>query len=70
MKKAKNGKRSGNLMAEEEFSLLKQTVIETVMKASDELRSGKADADPCEEKSCAYCKMKAVCRSKKKTNNF
>ena len=70
VKKAKNGKRSGNLMAEEEFSLLKQTVIETVMKASDELRSGKADADPCEEKSCAYCKMKAVCRSKKKTNNF
>ena len=66
VKAGKKGKKTGNLMAEEEFATLKETVIETVMKASDELRMGKADADPCDANACDYCKMKAVCRIKKK----
>ena len=66
VKAGKKGKKTGNLMAEEEFATLKETVVETVMKASDELRMGKADADPCDANACDYCKMKAVCRIKKK----
>ena len=64
--KLKGGKKKGNLMAAEEFAALKETVVETVLRASEELRSGKADAAPCEEKACEYCKMKAVCRIKRK----
>jgi ATP-dependent helicase/nuclease subunit B len=66
VKAAKGGKKKGNLMAAEEFAALKETVVETVLRASEELRSGKADAAPCEEKACEYCKMKAVCRIKRK----
>jgi ATP-dependent helicase/DNAse subunit B len=66
VKSGKGGKKKGNLMAAEEFAALKETVIETVLRASEELRGGKADAQPCEEKACEYCKMKAVCRIKRK----
>ena len=66
VKAAKGGKKKGNLMAAEEFAALKETVVETVLRASEEMRSGKADAAPCEEKACEYCKMKAVCRIKRK----
>jgi ATP-dependent helicase/nuclease subunit B len=66
VKAGKGGKKKGNLMAAEEFAALKETVVETVLRASEELRSGKADAAPCEEKACEYCKMKAVCRIKRK----
>ena len=66
VKSGKGGKKKGNLMAAEEFAALKETVVETVKRASEELRSGKADAQPCEEKACEYCKMKAVCRVKRK----
>ena len=45
---------------------LKENVIATVLRACGELRGGKADAAPCEEKACEYCKMKAVCRIKRK----
>jgi ATP-dependent helicase/nuclease subunit B len=65
VKEGRGKKLSGNLIAAEEFDELKGKVIETVMLASDELRSGKADADPCDGKACEYCKMKAVCRAKK-----
>ncbi|MBQ8447817.1 MAG: PD-(D/E)XK nuclease family protein [Clostridia bacterium] len=63
---AKGGKKKGNLMAAEEFAALKETVVETVIRASEEMRGGKADAEPCEPAACEYCKMKAVCRTKKK----
>ena len=66
VKEGKGGKKKGNLMAAEEFAALKETVIETVMNACGELRSGKADADPCDAAACEYCKMKAVCRTKRK----
>jgi ATP-dependent helicase/nuclease subunit B len=66
VKEGKGGKKKGNLMAAEEFAALKETVIETVLRACGELRGGKADADPCEPAACEYCKMKAVCRTKKK----
>ncbi|MBQ9746220.1 MAG: PD-(D/E)XK nuclease family protein [Clostridia bacterium] len=65
VKAGKGGKKTGNLMPAEEFAALKETVVQTVMRASDELRSGKADADPCDAGACEYCKMKAVCRAKK-----
>ena len=65
VKAAKNGKKRGNLLPAEEFDGLKSRVIETVLSAAGELRSGKANADPCEAKACEYCKMKAVCRAKK-----
>ena len=62
---AKGGKKKGNLIASEAFEELKNTVVETVLRASDALRSGKADAAPCEQTACDYCKMHAVCRVKK-----
>jgi ATP-dependent helicase/nuclease subunit B len=62
----KGGKKKGNLMAAEEFAELKENVVATVLRACGELRGGKADAAPCEEKACEYCKMKAVCRIKRK----
>ena len=65
VKAGKGGKKKGNLMAAEEFAALKETVVETVLRASEEMRGGKADADPCEPQACEYCKMKAVCRTKK-----
>jgi ATP-dependent helicase/nuclease subunit B len=65
---SKKGRKKDNLMAEEEFAALKDTVIQTVMRASDELRTGKAHADPCDGKTCDYCKMRAVCRTVKKSD--
>ncbi len=65
VKEGKGGKKKGNLIAAEEFDTLKSTVIETVLKAAEELRCGKADADPADTKACEYCKMKVVCRAKK-----
>jgi len=66
VKASKKGKKKDNLIAAEEFAALKETVVETVLRASEELRGGKADAAPCEEKACEYCKMKAVSRVKRK----
>ena len=61
----KTGKKKGELIAAEAFDELKKTVVDAVLGAADELRSGKADASPCEENACEYCKMHAVCRVKK-----
>ena len=66
---SKGGKKKGTLLAEEAFEELKNTVVETVLRASDSLRSGKADAVPCEKTACDYCKMHAVCRVKKYVKN-
>lgn len=61
----KSGKKKGCVVAERAFDELKKDVIDAVLRASDELRSGKADARPCEAEACEYCKMHAVCRIKK-----
>lgn len=60
--KKKNDKYLGTAEA---FEDLKKSVVDVVLRASDDLRTGKADAKPCEDAVCEYCKMHAVCRVKK-----
>lgn len=60
----KLGKKSENLVAAEGFGELKTAVVNAVLRASDSLRQGVADAKPYDENICGYCKMRPVCRMK------
>ncbi len=65
VKRSAKGALSGNLIAEEAFAELEKSVTDAVMKSSDMLRAGIADARPQNPDACRFCKMQPVCRIRK-----